>query len=589
MADPYRVGISIALANGVSPVLHTIANDFLGLGTSIRRIEGNFRGWATAIGGTVAILGGMGMLGALKKVADASKDLLDQQDQLMRSGISHVETLKLTADGYDRVAKLVPTAAASEYLKTIKEVQAVTGQTPEGLAEAQRLAPKALMVDALLSNTFGTKMHGEYYKLLRSEEMKGIATDEAKREAFTNSAFGYITAFGGKLKADDIVQLARRGGTSFMNMKPEAFGPTAVIAADLGGSGAGTAGMTLQQLQLGANTLTKQQAAQLESLGLLDMSKTTKTGFGGGRLQLDPGAMKGSQEYAGDIPGWVQNVVWPAIMEASKGDPALAQSLLSKIAPNRNAAKMIQMYGDEGFQNQIAKDLGLAGNVKSIEDAYKSFTTTNPKGVEEAYNSQYKSMMEAIGSPLMQAAMPIMKAVTEMFSAIGAFANSNPGAIKEIATGLGILGVALTGGGIAALLAMLGPTGWFTAGIIAATAGSWELARGLNAGIDALVGAFGRAAAELAKLAGMFGGLFKGPGDAVPPDTSGGMWKPTMFNPGTSQPKATQTAFSLNIDGRVLAQNVIEQMESLTEHATSGPNYNAQSHFARADSGMAAV
>jgi hypothetical protein len=62
-----------------------------------------------------------------------------------------------------------------------------------------------------------------------------------------------------------------------------------------------------------------------------------------------------------------------------------------------------------------------------------------------------------------------------------------------------------------------------------------------------------------------------------------------MFTPGTDSTKATQTAFSFNVDGRVLAQTVIEQMEYLTEHATGAPAYNGQSHFGRADSGMAAV
>jgi hypothetical protein len=56
-----------------------------------------------------------------------------------------------------------------------------------------------------------------------------------------------------------------------------------------------------------------------------------------------------------------------------------------------------------------------------------------------------------------------------------------------------------------------------------------------------------------------------------------------------NQPTKTQTAFSLNVDGRVLAQTVIEQMESLSEHATSAPSYNGLQAFNRADGGMAAV
>jgi len=62
---------------------------------------------------------------------------------------------------------------------------------------------------------------------------------------------------------------------------------------------------------------------------------------------------------------------------------------------------------------------------------------------------------------------------------------------------------------------------------------------------------------------------------------------PMNFLQGPPKPTVTQTAFSFNVDGHVLAQTVIEKMEDITEHATGSPNYNARSHFARADGGLA--
>jgi hypothetical protein len=88
---------------------------------------------------------------------------------------------------------------------------------------------------------------------------------------------------------------------------------------------------------------------------------------------------------------------------------------------------------------------------------------------------------------------------------------------------------------------------------------------------------------------GSLGGLFTNPTPKGSDDKMPGLGAPMRFDPGTSQPKMMQTAFSFNVDGRVLAQTVIEQMESLAEHATGSPNYNGQSHFARADSGFATV
>ena len=62
--------------------------------------------------------------------------------------------------------------------------------------------------------------------------------------------------------------------------------------------------------------------------------------------------------------------------------------------------------------------------------------------------------------------------------------------------------------------------------------------------------------------------------------------QPMQFLQGPPKPTKTQTALSLNIDGRTFAQTMIEEMESLTEHATGTTAYNGQSHFARADGGI---
>jgi hypothetical protein len=128
------------------------------------------------------------------------------------------------------------------------------------------------------------------------------------------------------------------------------------------------------------------------------------------------------------------------------------------------------MFGSPGFLDQQSKDLGLAAQVKPIGQAYQSFVNSNPVGVESAYEAQKKSMIEAIGAPMMQAAIPVMKSITELFGKIGSFANANPAAITTIAQVAGalatasvVLGGVAVGAGIVALL----PGGAITAGIVA--------------------------------------------------------------------------------------------------------------------------
>lgn len=502
-----EIATKISMADGVSAVLAGIAKQTLHLEGSVMKLEKTFAGLnktTLAVVGSMAAIGGATVLGALKNVADHGDKLLDQQFKLRNLGVQQNEILKLQAQYFANVAKAVPTSTVDEYLKTVRELRAVTGGGAEGLAAAARMAPNALIMNELLGNEMGTKAGDEYYKLLRSAEMKGIATDPTRRDAFVNEAYKYIAGFGGKLTANDFQTIARRGGSAWMNARPEAIGPIAVLGADLGGSQAGTTLMTLQQLQMGATTLSKQQGEVLGQLGLLDMAKVTKTGFGGGRLQVAPGGIRGSLEHMGNLPGWIKEVVYPALQKASGGNPAMLQSLLAKISPNRNSAKLVQMFGDEGFLDQIAKDLGIAGDVRDIRRGYSDYSANNPVGVKKAFHSQYESMMQAIGAPLMQAALPVMKAVTELFTKIGAWANQNPAAITAWGEFFAKIGAGLFGAGtlavVTAIGAFLGPAGGLIVGFSALYAVLGLLAKINWPGFLAPFRAFGEAVLNVSKI-----------------------------------------------------------------------------------------
>lgn len=234
----------------------------------------------------------------------------------------------------------------------------------------------------------------------------------------------------------------------------------AVLMADLGGQGAGTAAMTLHQFMTGAGTLSRQQFDVMKQARLLNAGGFTDLG---GRINIKPGGILGSTQYSGNEPGWIQDVLMPHLRAISGGDPAVLESLIAKIGRNRNTQKLIEMFGMPGFQDQIAKDLGLAKQVSPIGQAYSDFISRNPKGVKEAFGAQYESMMQAIGAPIMQAALPAMKAVTDMFTTIGNIANAHPDAMKNMGITLAGISVGLIAlGGVAVLAAM---AAWIPGGI----------------------------------------------------------------------------------------------------------------------------
>ena len=121
--------------------------------------------------------------------------------------------------------------------------------------------------------------------------------------------------------------------------------------------------------------------------------------------------------------------------------------------------------------------MGLAAQVRPIGQAYQSFVNNNPTGIEAAYEAQKRSIIEAIGSPMMQAAIPVMKSITELFGKIGSFANANPAAIKTIAQVAGAVAAAsvVLGGAIGAGIAALVPGGAIITGMIALGAAATSL------------------------------------------------------------------------------------------------------------------
>ena len=574
MAEVYKIGVEIALAGTITQGLEAISASLLGINTRVNQIAGGFGRWGLAIGGALALLGTAGIAGALKTLADKGGELVNQQNQLVRLGISYNEVTGLTAKYWSDVASKVPTSTIVDYLRTVKELRAVTGD----LATAEKFAPAALKFDELLSNVSGTETHSGIYTLLRAGEMKGIATDPQKLQDLIQQAYSYIAAFGGKLTPAMIQNLAVRGGTAWMNADlKKAFGPMAVLAAEMGGAGGGGGSTSspgvvlyqLQQLMMGAHTMSKQQAAMFYRLGLIDMEKAKWTGFGKSTLQLEAGAIKGSLQYAGNVPGWAKDILWPALVAAATNlrgtvNQGLLQNYLAKLAPTTNMAKAIELFGNPEFLKQQMKDLGLAAQVYPMDPSYAAMLGySSPSGysgphsrgrsdeaeatktdaqrqgnylvVMKALNQQWQSLLETVGGPIAQAAIPLLQKMTEAFTGLGKWASAHPGEIEIIAkaaAGLALVFAALGTAAILAAAASLAPT----AAVVAAASGIGIII-GTLAGLhyDAVSSGLQRITAAFNWFIGAIGGIADKIAHALGAPVGGGPGRspstPQFYNP----------------------------------------------------------
>jgi hypothetical protein len=430
MTSVYKIGVNLAMTSNASGVLSVISKQILGLDASVATLQKSLGRIGPALTAGLAAVAASGVIATLKTATDYGKELLDQQDKLIRGGVTHAQVAKLTASAYQSIAYAVPTADGADILKTIGELRTVTGSLDRAVAAA----PLALKAQSLLENTTGTDDDSAGFKLWRAIEMKGLTAGtpamQSLGEKLIETFIQTISGAGGKLTANDYQMMAKRAGAYWIHADPKFLaGPMSVVAADMGGDAAGTVMATFGQFLQGATTISRQQFDTLSRLGLIDRRKVS--GDLGGRVNMQPGAIAGSLQYGGDYFGWVQNELLPALKAAGVKPGPEKDSILAKIGRNRNATRMLQMFSDPGFVAQIQKDIAIWNKGMLPDKAYADYIKNDPKGVDAAFSKQYQSMMQAIGAPLEQAAIPVMSAVTSMFTSIGAFAQKHPNIVKE--------------------------------------------------------------------------------------------------------------------------------------------------------------
>ena len=189
----------------------------------------------------------------------------------------------------------------------------------------------------------------------------------------------------------------------------------------------------------------------------------------------------------------------------------------------------------EGDKSQFEKDIRLQGGALKTDEAWKQLSANDPTTVMSKFTAQWNSMLQALGAPLVEPAIQVLKSLTGAFTWVSQFANSHPDAIRRIAEALGVLAVALIGFGVGAIATAIVTIGTVPAVITAVVAAlgalvaiNWDKIKALFTGIgDAIEGLWNR-------LKGLFGGSGQpGWGSFDPTNYQGGArYTPASFTTG---------------------------------------------------------
>jgi hypothetical protein len=597
MADPYRIGVSIALANGVSPVLAIIGRDLLGLRSTIRGIEAAFGGWATAIGGVAAILGGSAMIGGLVAIAKHGGDVNHQMELMKAAGMGNAEIQGSLALAMKTTGNVM-TTTLSENLKHIRELRFAFGETTTAVQHLDEISKANAILGAVKG---GGK--DQVWELVKSLENKGLTYKPEEFSSYVDTMTKVIEATGGKVTPEMFMSTFKYGRTAMLGWDegfiggalPRLMQSMASGSGGGGGSGSGGPGNALMSAfaKVVQGQMPKKAAEEWAKMGLTP----------GGVSHIEGS----SESIVGDISSkdlfmknpyeWVQKTLMPALAAKGITEQNAIIEQISKMFPVRTASQVISEMAlqgrfHEGANSPFEKDINLQKVAMGLP-AFDELIKNDYPTVLKAFNEQWTSLLQTIGSPMMQPGGPVLSAMaglTSTMNSISQFAAANPEAIKYIAYTIAAMGAALVAIGGIALGTLIGiPAGLsaIVVAVIALGALEWDRVRGyLLAFNDAMTSFINWLGGMAAQVQGLFKGLSIDPGRGTSPGKTGKPWHPTSFDPGTSHTKATPINLSLNVDGRILAQTMSEQLEQLYEHATGAPAYNGQSHFNRADGGI---
>ena len=475
MSNVYEIGIKIGMQNAVSGVLAVISKEMLGLDAHVSNLIKKFNALGlaqkAALGGGIAAAGGAATLAVYGKIVDKGNELVAVQRRMMQAGVSNKEVAEATAKAYQLSAQY-QNMSVVENLKLINDARSTFGSQAHATHDIDEFAKADSFLRAYEGGKHGGDGIGkEIVAAMKSGEIAGKISPQEMKEHVAQLVAMRV-AYGENLKIAQYLVAQRAGGVALRNTSDEfRYGMFPALVQE-NGVNAGTMLMTaFNKVVAGVGNRTS-SIQEMESIGMLnkDQIKYDKAGRAIGLKDAD--GIKGSRDAAMNFGSWVITTLKPLLDAKTGGDTIREAQEISKLFPDRNAAKavteIIQQF------SKFSKDAALQ---KQAHDVYvKGGTQEGSLDYQkQAIGAQTNTFMETLGAPMVKAAVEnlssLNKSITDMVTGLR---GANPGTIEAAGKAMLVVGSALLvlGGAavVGAMIAFAGPVGIVVAGVTALAA-----------------------------------------------------------------------------------------------------------------------
>ncbi|WP_424139361.1 hypothetical protein [Roseomonas chloroacetimidivorans] len=480
MVEAYRIGVHLAMTNGVSQVLGVVAREMLGFQRHIDAATAKLGTLRTALIGLGAVTVGGAMLAGVNALVKGGEQMVHQQALLRAAGETNRGIAEATGQAWATAAQVMGTTASGN-LRALGELRGLLGSLPE----ANAVLGQFQQFSRVLGVVTGQNDEGAAGLAARMLDLRGairFENGQLDQQRFGGEMDAFMRAVitnRGRVSPRDLLNFMQQAGPAGTMLTPQAlYGDMSTLIESMGGLRAGTA-LTAAYRQLVAGVMPQRQARFLEAAGLLEGGSRTahrRLHAGGGfevapagEVLLSRGGVRGRDVLMNNPVAWFDRYLVPAMERAGAKTEQQRLDFILKAFSTATG----QRFWTQIMLSRAQIDRERANQAAVPADAAARLLAESPVAARQALGAAWENLLTALGSPLVPLAARAMNAVAEAVNSVAQAAARNPALVRTlgyIATGLGAalvaLGTVMVG---AAALAALGGGG-LVAGVLAAGA-----------------------------------------------------------------------------------------------------------------------
>jgi hypothetical protein len=377
---------------------------------------------------------GKGLLGAMHPAIDEAKQFQNEETRIRALGLG--EAASQDAIKYAKAMKSYGTST-TENLTLMRDAMTVFADEHHAEMVTPLLAKMKFANKAMFGEQGGADHDKQFMDMLKVIELRGGLSSKEEFEKQANMVQKVLTATGGRVGADEWLQVIKTGGLAAKGVDSKAFYNTLEpLVQEMGGASVGTGMMSLYQ-NLYQGKTTKRAAENMDKLGLIGDYSKVKHDKAGQVSFMDPGALKGADLFQKDQFRWMKEVLLPQL--ASKGITGQKEVLdaIGSIVTNRKGSALLsQMYMQ---MSQIEKNAKLNDHADGIEEINAKAKETAAGKQEELVAKSHDAYLKVgnVALPIYTRALEIASKAMEK---LANFAEQHPaitGAVIKIAVVFG--------------------------------------------------------------------------------------------------------------------------------------------------------